>query len=179
VFCAESTKRSTAQPGVPKLKYISIWEQYQSPSLWRAFLPILSARAERIGPRRDGQAAESRRQPGQPPPRQGRGYAERSRPFPTVRRIGVSGISRNGQDRSLRRVESAGRKKGDGAKPRPRIFPSRVKISAAWRRSASSGRPWRARGRGPDPGPGPRSCARRIPRRPRGSAPRGGTARSA
>ena len=42
----------------------------QSPSLWRAFLPTLSARAERIGPRRDGQAAESRRgTPGGSPPR--------------------------------------------------------------------------------------------------------------
>jgi hypothetical protein len=62
----------------------------QSPSLWRAFLPILSARAERIGPRRDGQAAEYHQEnPGGSPPRQGettphpQNPAERSRPFPT------------------------------------------------------------------------------------------------
>jgi hypothetical protein len=111
----------------------------KSPSLWRAFLPTLSARAERIGPRRDGQAGEyCQGNPGGSPPRQGKTIptkkaAERSRPFPTERRIGGtemsggrmisapterriggSGMARNGLDRSLRERGTAASSPGRG-----------------------------------------------------------------
>jgi hypothetical protein len=95
----------------------------KSPSLWRAFLPILSARAERIGPRRDGQAAESRQaNPGGPPPRQGKTKpAKKAAAGASPRPTGTGGISyrspyrtglrRNGQDRSLRvqRIGASGK----------------------------------------------------------------------
>jgi hypothetical protein len=74
--------------GLPGLPW---WDSLTCPSLRG---PILSARTERIGPRGDGQDNEYHQgNPGGSPPRQGK-------TTPAKR-------SRNGQDRSLRRIESA------------------------------------------------------------------------